>query len=592
MLKLRPYQSAAVEAVWNHIRDRNDNPCVVIPTGGGKSAVIATLCRDAVNWGGRVMVVTHVAELIVQNFKHIEPLLGGVRVGIYSAGLKSRDTEDQVIVAGIQSVYKRPEEFGQLDLVIIDEAHRIPSDGEGMYRQFLQALPDARLIGMTATAYRTGSGMLCAPDALLNHVCFEVGVRELIRDGYLSPLRSKSCAEKIDTSNVGVRGGEFIESELQEAVRDTDKVVMACSEAGYRTTDCKSVLVFCCGIDHAKTVAGALSDIAETRTVFGDTPPEERAATIKDFRDGRFKFLVNVDVLTTGFDAPGVDAVVVMRPTLSPGLWVQMCGRGSRRAEGKKDCLILDFGGNALRHGPIDHINLQTKGPGKGGKAPFKECPECLEALPAGCGICFVCGHKFEREQARHGAEANASDAMSGEEVFDVKSVEYHKHHKGGDVTTRPTLKVWYDTGTMYGVSEWVCIEHDGYARTKACAWWRDRIDGDTPMSVDDALAIAPGLKVPKRIAIRMEGKYPRVTRHEGMYSPEGSSRCHRITNRIQMNCAVKPARSDVALKMSKPTRMRFGVKLKSVTSESKGSCNPPRVDPNLVAMLWWLGTI
>lgn len=526
-MQLRGYQSAAVGAVWNYLRERSGNPCVSIPTGGGKSPVIAQLCKDAIAWRGRVSIVTHRKELIEQNFRHIETLMPGIRVGVYSAGLGSRDTSESVVVCGIQSVYQRAEEFGSRDLIIVDEAHRIPESGEGMYRSYLEACrklnPDVRLVGMTATPYRTSTGLLCGPDNLLNEICYEIGVRELIRDGWLAPLRSKSCREKIDTSNVTIRAGEFVLDELQAAaIQDADKIAMACMEIGERSADCRSVLVFSCGVEHAKLVRNVLSDLSETRLILGDTPADERALTLADFKAGRFKYLVNVDVLTEGFDAPNVDCVAVMRPTMSPGLWTQMVGRGCRLAPGKKDCLVLDFGGNALRHGPIDRVNQQTrKMLMSEGRAPFKECPDCAEAVPAGAGVCLVCGHKFERQVVRHADQAHASDAMSGEEVFDVLDVDYVKHYKKGDpaCTGRPTLRVIYDIGTMYGVSEWICIEHTGFARSKAVAWWRDRLDGDIPMTIDDALAISSGLKVPKRVAVRMEGKYPRITRYEELHA-------------------------------------------------------------------------
>lgn len=527
-MQLRPYQAAAVDAVWHHLRTREGNPCVSIPTGGGKSPIIAQLCKDAVAWKGRVMILQHVKELVEQNFRHVEKFMDGSPIGCYSAGLGSRDTDQPVIVAGIQSVYKRAREFGKLDIIIIDEAHRLPEDGEGMYRSLLAACkeinPAVRLIGTTATPYRTGTGKLCGPDSLLNQICYEIGVRELIRDGFLSPLRSKSCREKIDTSKVSVRAGEFVLDELQAAATvDVDKVVMSCMEIGERAADCKSILVFSCGVEHANLVHRIMSDIDPSAgIILGDTPTEERDRVIQDFRDGKLRVLVNVDVLTTGFDAPNVDCVAVMRPTMSPGLWVQMCGRGSRLAPGKKDCLILDFGGNALRHGPIDQVNLQTaKRLMSEGKAPFKECPECQETLPAGAGVCVVCGHKFEREIVKHDTAAHDSDAMTGEEVFDVLDVQYVKHHKKGDPTATPTLRVMYDIGTMYGTSEWICLEHSGFARTKAVAWWRDRIDGGIPSTIDEALPLCESLKIPARIAIRMEGKYTRITRHEDLGLPK-----------------------------------------------------------------------
>ena len=195
-MKLRDYQQAAIDAVYDHLRNRDDNPCVVIPTGGGKTPVIATLCRDAVQrWHGRVLVLSHVKELLEQSAATLRAVAPDLDVGVYSAGLKQRDTDQPVIVAGIQSIYKRACELDAFDLIIVDEAHLLPPDGEGMYRQFLSDTqivnPNVRLIGLTATPYRLKSGMLCAPENLLNHVCFEVGVKELIHRGFLSPLKTK-----------------------------------------------------------------------------------------------------------------------------------------------------------------------------------------------------------------------------------------------------------------------------------------------------------------------------------------------------------------------------------------------------------------
>ncbi len=156
MLVLRPYQEAAVAAVYEHLRMRNDNPVVVLPTGAGKSLVIAKLAYDAVcQWLGRVLVVTHVQELVEQNADKIRRASPELKVGVYSAGLRRRDTREAVIVAGIQSIFRRACELDAFDLVIVDEAHTIPPDGDGMYRQFLDDAevvnPAVRVIGLTAT---------------------------------------------------------------------------------------------------------------------------------------------------------------------------------------------------------------------------------------------------------------------------------------------------------------------------------------------------------------------------------------------------------------------------------------------------------
>jgi DNA repair protein RadD len=146
----------------------NDNPCVVIPTGGGKTPVIATICSDAVTrWDGRVLILAHVKELLEQAADKLDQICPDIHVGVYSAGLKRRDTTHAVIIAGIQSVYQKAEQLGHFDLVIVDEAHMIPMEGDGMYRRLLADMrrinPHLRVIGLTATPFRMASGPICVP---------------------------------------------------------------------------------------------------------------------------------------------------------------------------------------------------------------------------------------------------------------------------------------------------------------------------------------------------------------------------------------------------------------------------------------------
>ena len=348
-IRLRPYQVAAVKAVYDHLRQRDDHPCVVIPTAGGKSVVLAQIAADAVTrWDGRVLVLAHVKELLEQNADKIQRLCPDLDVGVYSAGLNRRDTDHPIIVAGIQSVYKRAAELDSFDLVIVDEAHLIPPDGEGRYRTFLadakQVNPNVRLIGLTATPYRMTTGTICGPDNLLNHVCYEVGVRELIVQGYLCPLKSKAGRHKVDTSELHLRGGEFVAGEV-EALMDDDLLVRsACREIIEHTANRHSVLIFAAGVQHALHVQRMLTGVGqECGFVCGDTLPFERTETLERFKNSDLKYLVNVNVLTTGFDAPNIDCVVLLRPTNSPGLYYQCLGRGFRLHPSKENCLVLGF---------------------------------------------------------------------------------------------------------------------------------------------------------------------------------------------------------------------------------------------------------
>jgi len=531
-MQLRPYQRAAIDAVYEHLRERDDNPCVVIPTGGGKTPVIATICRDAVGqWGGRVLVLAHVKELLEQSAEKLQAICPDVPVGIYSAGLKRRDTDEPVLVAGIQSIYRRPCELGRFDLILVDEAHLIPPDGEGMYLSFLKAAktinPHVRVVGFTATPFRLKDGMICGPDNILNHVCFEVGVKELIRDGYLSPLLSRAGKAKADTSKLHIRGGEFVVDEVEELMNDDELVTSACSEVVEKTARRAACLIFCASVAHAHHVANVLrmEHDLEVAVVTGETPTAERDAIIECFKAGELRFLVNVNVLTTGFDAPHVDCVALLRPTMSAGLYYQMVGRGFRLAPGKDDCLVLDYGGNVLRHGPVDQLALTTDDRPKGeGEAPAKECPECQALIATAFQRCPQCGFEFPPpERQKHEAKASTAGVLSGQHtdtVYGLRSVFYAVHTKrGADESAPKTLRVEYETGWNQWQKEWVCVEHQGFARRKAERWWAERSDEPCPTTAAEAVAMAEAgcLAEPTAITVRQTAgeEFDRIVEYE-----------------------------------------------------------------------------
>jgi len=530
-IALRPYQTDAVAAVYDHLRRRDDHPCVVIPTAGGKTPVMATICRDAVQqWDGRVLILAHVKELLEQAADKLHAMAPDLwnRIGVYSAGLKSRDTEHPIIVAGIQSVYRRAAELDRFDLILIDEAHMLPPDGEGMYRTFLSEArvvnPNVRLVGLTATPYRMTTGMICGPKNLLNHVCFEVGVRELIVQGYLCPLKTKAGRRKVDTSGLHIRGGEFIAGEVEALMDDDSLVRSACREIVEQTHDRHSVLVFAAGVQHALHVQRVLGEMGhECGFVCGDTLPFERAETLKRFKDGNLKYLVNVNVLTPGFAAPNIDCVALLRPTNSPGLYYQMVGRGFRLDPTKDNCLVLDFGGNILRHGPVDALEIKDRS-SEGGEAPAKECPQCQAVIHAAYSLCPECGYEFpppKREQ--HDQEASTAGILSGEVTeteYEVQDVYYSVHVKRDAPEDHPrSMRVDYRVGFNDHRSEWVCFEHTGYARAKAEAWWKARSHEPFPQSSQQAVDICEAGGIAPTLAITVRAvsgeKYDRITKHQ-----------------------------------------------------------------------------
>ena len=508
MYDLRPYQRDAVNAVYEHLRDKDTNPCVVIPTAGGKSLCIAQVAKDAVTlWGGRVMILAHVKELVEQNAGKLKSICPDLKVGVYSAGLDRRDVVQPVVVAGIQSVYNRIEEFKPFDLVMIDECHLIPPDGEGRYRTFLEAAkranPNIRLIGWTATPYRTQGGLICKPENLLNEVCYEIGVKELINRGYISKITAKAGKVKADTEGLHVRAGEFVAEDVEKLMGEDRLVSSACREIVELTKDRKACLVFCTSVAHCRKVAQQIARLTgeECAVVTGDTPAGERDETIMRLRGESVKadlfgdmpplrYACNVSVLTTGTDIPRLDTIALLRPTNSPGLLVQMVGRGFRLSPetGKTECLVLDYGRNIERHGPIDMIKV--KEPGQGGGEPLaKECPNCRSMVALSVMLCAECGYQWprkEEERKVHEATAAKVGILSGEvtvEKFPVMHTIYQVWEKRGAPPGSPkTVRVTYDVDYLTHYSEWLCPEHTGYARRKFETWWREHAHPDCPV--------------------------------------------------------------------------------------------------------------
>lgn len=543
-MNLRPYQQAAVDAVYEHLRSKETNPCVVCPTGCGKSIILAQIAKDSVEkWNGRVLILAHVKELLEQNADKIRKLCPELKIGIYSAGLRSRDTTEQIIVAGIQSVYNKACDLGPFDLVIVDEAHLIAPDGDGIYRTFLKEAkivnPHVRVIGLTATPFRLKGGLICQPDNILNEVCYEAGLKEMIVQGYLSPLISRAGRAEANLDNLHIRGGEFIGEEMSEAM-DNDAIVdSACREIVDLTHDRKSVLIFTTSVAHCKHVAEKIQAYSgkECAMVTGETSDAERAEIIARFK-GDFvpadlfgagkpplKFLANVNVLTTGFDAVNTDCVVLLRPTNSAGLLIQMVGRGTRLSPqtDKQNCLVLDYGGNILRHGPVDMIRVKEPGIGKGGDAPAKKCPQCLALIHAAYTKCPQCGFEFPPSGKSSLSErASSAGIISGQidyTDYEVKDVYYCVHEKRYTEPGTPrTMRVDYRVGFDEFKSEWVCPEHTGYARDKFVKWWRKRaaIGCPVPTTAHEAVSLANEglLAEPASITVKTVAgeKFERIT--------------------------------------------------------------------------------
>jgi DNA repair protein RadD len=472
---LRDYQQRTIEQLYAWFEAGNEgNPCLVLPTGSGKSHIIAALCKDALqSWPEtRILMLTHVRELISQNAEKMRQHWPNCPLGIYSAGLGRKDLGEPITFAGIQSVRSKASQIGHVDLVIIDEAHLVSHKDEGGYRTLLSDIyrtnPNVRVIGLTASPYRLGHGYITDKPAIFDALIEPVSIEELIYKGYLSTLRSKLTTTKLEVDGVHKRGGEYIESELQAKVDTKDKNAKVVREIINLSTERKSWLIFCAGVQHAQHIKDALIEqgiVAECVT--GETPSNERDRMLTEFKAGTIRALTNANVLTTGFDAPSIDLIAMLRPTMSPGLYVQMAGRGLRIAEGKTDCLVLDFAGVVEQHGPITAVRPPPKKGDRVGEAPVKVCDNCQEICALSVRVCPACGTPFP-EPVRPALKLSNLDIMGVEGTdLDVSSWTWRKH------ISRASGKEML-TCTMYGslsdapVTSYYAITHDGWAGEKA----------------------------------------------------------------------------------------------------------------------------
>jgi len=239
------------------------------------------------------------------------------------------------------------------------------------------------------------------------------------------------------------------------------------------------------------------------------------------------KYLVNVNVLTTGFDAPNVDCVVLLRPTASPGLFYQMVGRGFRLHESKTDCLVLDYGNNITRHGPVDAVRIKESSQRDGdGTAPAKECPKCHQIVHATVSVCNECGYEFPKRSVAHETEASSEGIVSGETTdttYTVLDIDYSVHQKRGAVPGEPqTMRIDYvyqiSRNYRNSKSEWVCPEHGGWARKKFEDWWKKRSNAPPPDTAAEAVEIARsgGLLPSMEIVVRKVAgeKYDKIVKY------------------------------------------------------------------------------
>mgnify|MGYP001793808313 CR=1 FL=1 len=555
-MKLRDYQAECVDAIHEKLCDHpGENVLAVLPTGAGKSLILSQFLRDCFETIDRpkVLCVTHVRELVEQNAKAISRLWKSAPIGIYSAGLGLRQHRTPIVFCSIQSVYKKAAIFGHVHAVVIDEAHLTPRRDTTMYRRFLAELkeinPKIRVIGLTATPYRLEGGknnnLIGGETALFHQLAYEVKVDFLVGQAWLSKLVSRPVNTILDVTGVEKRNGDFVQGQLERAVNVDPITQAAVSEIVRHGHDRKGWLIFATGVDHAQKVHEAFQSQGITvATITGTMKKDERRRILEAYKAQQIRALVNVNVLTTGFDAPHVDLLAFLRPTQSLGLFVQMCGRGMRISEDKTNCLILDFAGNIDRLGQIDdigfvigedpndtsewdceacgHKNAPHKitcgachAPRPKGEAPTKECDNCGAHCAIAARKCPVCGELFLKIEGQ--ASNSPIMRMTADDPF-LPVVDIAYSTQLSQNTGQNMLRVDYLVGhgkQRKRVAEFVLFEHGGYPRKLAEDWHKSRvhIQSSIPSSALAAseIARAGGYREPTGISIRKDGKYWKI---------------------------------------------------------------------------------
>lgn len=548
-MQLRWYQDEAIGAIVEYFRSgKKGNPVVALPTGTGKSVVLGGFIKYVMqSWPGqRLMMLTHVKELVEQNARKLQQLWPEAPVGIHSAGLKQRDIAQPIIFGGVASVVKRIEQFGHRDLLLIDECHLLSDSSTTMYQQVIEGLrrinPKLRVIGLTATPYRMKMGLI-TDGSIFTDICYDLcdmdGFDRLLKDGYLSPPVAKATTTELNVNGLKMVGGDFAKKELEHAV-DTSEITYSCiAEMLEKGGDRHCWLIFATGIDHAEHVADTCNMFGiEALAVHSKLPAGERDRRLHMFKTGQIECIVNNGILTTGFDHPPVDMIGMLRPTMSPGLWVQMLGRGTRPYDcnndgmyipgfdyQKENCLVLDFAGNTKRLGPINDPKVPGRKKKGGGDAPVKICPECGTYNHAsarycggesfetygGCGFEFVFTPNIEEHASEQPLLKTKEPII---ELFKVDKLEYSAHIKQG---SPKILKVVYHCGLRH-FDEYVCLDHapNTFACKKARNWWTTRelksgAFNNLSPSVDEALTRVNDLPYPSHIKVDVNKKYPDI---------------------------------------------------------------------------------
>ncbi|NIB44575.1 DEAD/DEAH box helicase [Pseudomaricurvus alkylphenolicus] len=446
--ELRPYQRQAVNATLQHFRRSNDSAVIVLPTGAGKSLVIAELARLARR---RILVLAHVKELVAQNCEKFQSY--GRQASVFAAGLEEKQTEHQVVFGSVQSVARNLDAFrDDFSLLIVDECHRLSGQQDSEYHKIVQHLThrnsELKVLGLTATPYRMDCGWCFQfhqpanetrgdSQSPFRHCIFELSLRYMIDNNYLTPAKLVDAPVQFyDFESLRHNGNSELLDEasikrlLQGAKRATAQII---EQVIALSSERQGVMIFAATVAHAKEIMGYLPG-EQSALIIGDMKARARDSVITAFKAKQIKYLVNVSVLTTGFDAPHVDIIAILRATQSVGLYQQIVGRGLRLSPGKKDCLVLDYAANGY---DLFQPEIAGRRPDSDSEIVEIPCPICRH-INTFWGKTDDCGQVMEHYGRRcQGIVQNPDNGMSAQCDFRYRFKECDQCGAENDIAAR-----------------------------------------------------------------------------------------------------------------------------------------------------------
>lgn len=427
MIELRDYQQAAIDALREaYKKDPTSAPCIVLPTGAGKTPIIAWFCQKYIQLGWRGIVLAHRKELIEQSYNTLVARYGvdEKHVGVICGKMGRYETDRLITIASINSIYPGHKYFerfanaGPVRLVLVDEAHLINGkNDDSMYAQFFDKLRNWHhkffTIGLTATPYRLNDGYIYGRNRFFDRKVYECKINDIVGQYLVPPVaRTSSNGINPDAMKISIVNGDYAQDEISDVM--IQKCAITCQETIdiIETENRQHVLIFASNRQHGQSVLTIFQNRFPDQCAYidGNTSIQERDNLIENFRAGRIRILVNINVLTVGFDSPNVDTIVLMRATKSPGLYYQMVGRGfrpvwdatysewQRKNNGefiKPDFAVIDFGTHTDRLGPINNLKVNKNRYYSGSKDDddkTRECPECGAINNFYDTQCEICG--------------------------------------------------------------------------------------------------------------------------------------------------------------------------------------------------------